>query len=1343
MAETITKTGAELFGETKTATELFGETATGIELFQTKDETPSGDEFIFGPIPFQRPVPKFYEDVLGKDANWDELLPLNERVEIRDAMVDWGNYDESGKKSVNAIYFADQLGIEPDLAFDLHDELAKAIFDEEGPPDKVFSRIKNRFNNGRVQVQTMDVGYNVVWDILQNKGYDEEKLNNIKQLQSQLKGDFREDFRAWYEKMMGGTAELIPFMWEGLKAAPVGGVVGGTLGVLIAAVGGQLGPQALIPEEVVTVPAAGILGIKIGGGAAAAHRIGQLEAGGQMLEFLEMEDQFGNKIDPKIAAYLSLAVGAINGGIEVAEWAVILSTFGIGTKIFQNAAQRVTTKLLAKGTLKQVLAKKMLQFGIALTAETVQEVEQETSNIVFGELAKEINNLAKGTVFVPITAEALKARYYEVVTTSLQAFPLLLAPGIVITTGIEAARAKPEVVKAVPITPPKAPTIAPKPITPAEVAPAPVIEVEKAVEEVVEEEIEFTKQEEVDIAKLEVEIEKEPIKPSKRKPAKRIREFLTGKVTVDKLITESVALKAAFKKAAQAARKAFTEGKKEGIAKVKAHFTELKERQKARKQLRVRVDKAVNRITKPAPKNIDFFYREAIENLQADIDPKFRTKKTIQTRERMREFLQRATPEQLRGFPVKLAQILNEKNVRDYTVEELEQLADQIDKLKKLGKTKLKARLAIEAATREKSVRAMVRTMTGAEKLPPQPPQGFEANKDGVIKKLLSVQLFTLRIPRILDWIDGRKGTFSGLAHTLFWGKVNEQYDAELRQTDKRHDSGIAKMKELGIVDGDLVQIVDFSELGKGFSLLTEQMMGVYMAVKNNLSLDALVHGNKITQKMADVIISNLDQRFKDLADWIVQDYNKNYARLRQAHIEFANEDLGRELNYTPMVRLEKNDQVIENEIANQLLQRIGLRKGYAEKGFTISRKTIAPEHQKKIDLRLVSVWRSQIAKQEHYIHFAKAIKDMRAMLADNNFRRAVTEKLGNQGMKILNDWVSRVANPNIYRGFSGIENLARRARQNIAMAYLAFNLLTVAKQLPSIILYLKDAGVAAMISSIVEVAANPVEIWNMVRVKDPQIKHAFIERELIELKQANQEAHQKIVRKVGNAGMLGIGIMDGIVRTMGWNAVYQKSLANGMNEVEAVREAQYATLRTQPAAHAKDIAQLYASNEVLNWFTMFTNQLNQIWNITTYDTFAYWNNKNYQASAASLMAVAINAMIIWMIVNKKLPEDEDDFLEAASDQVVNMMPLVGKSIMAGKRGWGETDLPPFEAAKGVGRIMTAKDKEKAALRLLETGAALKGVPVVGIKRGVKFLETGEPVELIGGKKGGLKKARL
>ena len=76
------------------------------------------------------------------------------------------------------------------------------------------------------------------------------------------------------------------------------------------------------------------------------------------------------------------------------------------------------------------------------------------------------------------------------------------------------------------------------------------------------------------------------------------------------------------------------------------------------------------------------------------------------------------------------------------------------------------------------------------------------------------------------------------------------------------------------------------------------------------------------------------------------------------------------------------------------------------------------------------------------------------------------------------------------------------------------------------------------------------------------------------------------------------------------------KGLLYKSPSIVAVRLAQNATLRTQPAAAPKDLAQLYATNEFANWFTMFTNQLNQIYNIATYDFTGYVKNAEYQKAA-------------------------------------------------------------------------------------------------------------------------------
>ncbi len=1364
-----------------------------IDETKIKADIPPGDKLIDKQPSYRR----IYEDILTGKEDWDSYIPAKKRAQLQAASP---NYEENGKRLLNSAYFADQLGIDIESAYVTHDQLAETLLKEKTPA-RAFDRIKNRFNSGRVGVQIMDMGY----DILTGRGDEEETLKAIERLGGQVTSDSKQDLRSFGEQMVGATAEQLPFMWEAIKESPWGAASGGLIGGLMAFGAGQLGPQIALPEEVITVPAGTMLGIKVGGGLAAANRIRQLESGGQYLELLDMEDEFGRKIDPRIAKATAHAVGVINGGIELTEWAIILSTFGIGTKIFERAASKATAKLFAKGTLKQIAAKYALKFSVALSGEVLQENWQESNNIVFGELAKAINNETKGTDIKHITQEELLNRYYQVTAESLKGFPLLLAPGTIIS-GVREVAARPKAVeKGAPVAerpaeapvPPKAPEAKidiTKPfvsdITPVSTKEdkAKAEEEEKKLKvepgegkykvyevgtdvlwwetnnkeaadafaatfsesmftmgtfEVREslEEVEFTPQEKADLAQLEA-LPTEEHKPSRRKPSKAVREFLTPGSTVEKVVAESKALQAAMKKAAQAARKAFSEGKKTGIAKVKRHYADLKAAEKARKELKSRIGKAVKRITKKPSKTVDFFYREAIEVLQQGIDPKFRTKKTLAQRQKTREFLERATPEQLKEFPQKLARKLAQKDLGQYTVEEIEQIAADITRLEKIGKTKKKARLAVEKAEREKNITQLTKSASKVAPIEPAP-KGIDFSSEGILEAMKAGYLWTLRMPRILDWLDGKKGTFGGLWHRLFYDQVNQLTNAELNKTDTRTESGTSKMKELGVTVNDLTEVTDFSELQNGLALTTEQQMGIYAGLKNRLSTDAIVNGNKITLKAANAVVTNLAQKYKDMADFIITEYGEHYNRLRQAHIEATDTDLGQEDFYTAMIRLEKDDRAVNADMTDQLLQRHGLKRGYAAKGFTIDRKVIAPEHQKPIDIRLVSVWQSQVAQQEHYIHFAKPLKDLRKMLSDKEVKKAVQETLGKKGGGLIDNYLSRVANPSIYNGFDGgLRTASRTLRGNVAIAYLAYNLLTISKQIPSFVLYAKDAGPAALMSSMLDFAQNPRQMWDMVREKDPQVRHAFIERELAELRRAKAsikdktilDKYIKITAQVGDKGMIGIKFVDGIVRTIGWNAVYQKNLTQ-LGEAESVRLAQNATLRTQPAAAAKDIAQLYATDEILNWFTLFTNQLNNLWNITTYDTFAYWNNKKYQDAAMTLMAVSLNAMAIWMLVNKRLPEDEDDLLDVATDQVLNMLPLVGSGAMAGKRGWGGTLPPPLEAVRATAAILSAKDKEKAATEALEKSLVLTGAPVVAIKRAGKFLETGEAIELIGGKK--------
>jgi hypothetical protein len=767
--------------------------------------------------------------------------------------------------------------------------------------------------------------------------------------------------------------------------------------------------------------------------------------------------------------------------------------------------------------------------------------------------------------------------------------------------------------------------------------------------------------------------------------------------------------------------------------KIVAHIKAVIARQKEIKKLRDYIKKLAKKIAKSPPLSVDFYYREAIEGLQAGIDPKFRAKKTLRMRERTREFLKRK-PEALKDMPVKLMQRLNKKAITDYTVEELEQIATEIERLTKQGKLKRKLQLKQETKKVHGQRDEIIENVTKGKPLKVEKePVVLSTTKEGVITKIerIAARPFSLTPVRIFDMIDGGLGTFRGIMHRIFYDQVSEAQNEELRATDKRKQAGMARLKELGMTLSDLTQTREI----EGVVFTVDEMIGIYCAEKNTAAQLAIMYGNELSEGLIADVIDSLSENEKLWGDFIISEYEGRYADLRQAVIESENRDMGYEENYTPIRRQGVDYKTSADEIKAQVLMRQHYKKGYAEHGFSIRRKDIPAEFQKPINLRVTEVWLSQIAKQEHYINFSRLVKQLHRIADNKDFKQAIINNFNEDYYKAIDHYINRVANPYIYRSFGTIENASRALRGNVAIAYLGYNLLTIAKQAPSLGLYLGRVGPAAILSSVGEFIKAPLVMMDKVAELDPQVKHIALEREMEEIRgMVERGEYSKIIKTVGVYGMVGIRFVDKIVRTIGWNAIYEKMLENKASEAEAVREAQHITLRTQVGGFSKDIAELYATNEFLNWFTMFTSQLNKIYGIATYDVFAYWRNKEYQQATLAATGVGISAMLIWMIVHKKLPEDEEDIAEAFVEQAVNAVPLVGRAVSSGVRGWGDDAPPPFKAAKDLGRVYSARDKERAALRALESGAALGGVPVTAIKRSAKFIETEEPIELVGGR---------
>ncbi len=1275
--------------------------------------------------------------------------------------------------------------------------------------------IKNGWRNGRNQMDRAEIRWDEMIG-LQDINYELPPLTELSQ------GD------SWFESSLGGATNMLPMMWETSYAGakygfPIGLAAGG-----VAVLGGQAGPQIALPEEIITVPGAFVTFGLVGGNYGRVKRGMEIEGGLMFDELLQMRGPNGERIDPQVAIAISFGVGFVNGLLDMAQIDELIKTIPGGKKILRKGIKTAISKVIKNKSLIKLAGKQAWSYGKSVTTETIIELGQESSNIIGGELAKYLRNRANDGDISHASVDEIMSRYKDTAIQSIQAFSVLAAPGHVGSTVVNVVNNQGVKIKDR-VAPDKEisrvtdirPRVDPKTLA----EPAKVTEVT--------EDVDLSKEEQVEVAEIEKKIQAElPTKVSpklyignvtarmKRKfaeifgkeegdvspflegpfPTKRTAIEMTGdqamatlvmleasleqrlndnlvrtendlarvnadwgdikelrkvlelsktirpftviravKPTVltvdnvnqrisfsvqmskaDKIITTKIEqLNNVMRRVKIAASKGFAAARKE-----------LRELQYLRKQIQLRKNLA-NKIKAEPSKNLDPFYAKAINEIQSAIDFKATEQKVkgkkatkVEAKTGLRKHLEE-NPDKINEIPEDILESLEKRDIESLSMAQLQQIFDEIKRLSKLGRLKSKLmRKQAKAKTAQ-----MVKTAN-------------DSVESAVKKKRIGAEraLF-LRPLRLLDMLDGFK-KFAGSLVTMFDTAIQDATESELTHVDHRQQRGKAKLKELGL---SLYHFARRKKVGD-ITLTVDDMCGIYAGWMNEQSRLALEHGGipmesgkslLITEDIFNQVTEALTNEEKKWAEFIIEEYADNWDRIRNAVIEAENRDIGRVINYTKMRRIgvdkSNKDNILGGfDYSDESDYRVGTVQVHDK--FTKERQAIPPEYQLPIDTSLTRVWEGEVRKQEHYIAMAKLLKDLNAVVNDKTFADTVKEKFGNPIYKSLQNYLRRTANPDYYKNFDDIENISKALRKNTAIAFLSYNLLTIAKQAPSLAFYAVNSSFSDLLMSAIQVVVHPKKTFEAIESHNRQISHAQIVREMEELKHTNKTAWSFIVRKVGTAGLRGIYEVDRAVRVIGENAVINYQLRKGLSLGEATKKARQTSLRTQPAAASKDIAQLYANNEVLNWFTMFTNQLNQIYNVATHDIPAAFYNRQFAEVARSTIALGIVAAWIWSLQNKELPDDRDDILEALTDQSLAALPIIGSAALSGKRGWdAPTPSVIGTVAKTSGAVFSG-EMDRIMPALFESVAIGTGTPFIGLKRIYETVEEEDLWELIGGK---------
>lgn len=793
------------------------------------------------------------------------------------------------------------------------------------------------------------------------------------------------------------------------------------------------------------------------------------------------------------------------------------------------------------------------------------------------------------------------------------------------------------------------------------------------------------------------------------------------------------------------------------VAKRNQHYKD----RDAKRKLKQHVRDLGAYIKRPIPSTVAIEQRLMIEALRAPIDPNFRRKSTIEKRELQKAVFgaeaQKAGIQEEAIFGRKAAKALgvdkefleslNKKSLGEIEVEELELLKNRIKGLVEVGKAMAKAKKEVKKAEDLALAAEMSRTMTKGKPFPDKIPPAI---KGTVIDQLTELALTTYRFPMIADMMDGgpwgfrsleeiKGGDFQGPIYDFFVNEVDIITDTKFANIHIREELFKREMDRLGITEKDFIKTYEID----GIKINAESIMEVYGGYKNDKHRKALQDAHGITPEIKDHMMQAVDPKLLQLTDYIMADSGgENFERARDAYRELnPGKDLPKEDFWLAMVRTSViGAKGVEIDLFdNRDFGRKGLEEGHFQ-----ARQEISKEFQTPLSLGVVSNWRSVMGQMEHYIAFAEFLSTAKSILKDPNFIASANVANLNHHLTELRKYVDRVANPSIYKSNRIWNRAVRHARRGTAIAYLSFNAVTMAKQLPSIVYYLGYAGPQDFMSGIYHTIANWNETRELMEFISPQMRERSVERFIEDLKDSGNSDFRKIVNKVGLAGMKGILIFDSIVVTAGWRAVYDKNKRNGRSVLEAGQAATRATLNTQPAASAKDIASIYAEDNMLSIFLQFTNQLNQQWNIITYNAPQAILHKRYWKAIGLYTGMMVSALAMWMITNRRLPKDEDDFWDVGKDQIANLIPVLGRMVNSYMDGYNiNVPLlgPLVEGAVGGlklgekalnGEDITYESEEKILWDIAEGfGIAVGGIPIVAPKRVVDGIQNGQPIQTI------------
>lgn len=772
------------------------------------------------------------------------------------------------------------------------------------------------------------------------------------------------------------------------------------------------------------------------------------------------------------------------------------------------------------------------------------------------------------------------------------------------------------------------------------------------------------------------------------------------------------------------------------------------------------IDKAVTRLDRVASRKkivgVAPDYLAQAHELLSQVDLRDRSGRQV---DRQQSFEAWANAREDEGHsivvPKSFAATIGRTNWMQLSADELLGLDDAVKQILHLGR--LKQTLLDNKEEREHD--AVVHEALGTiDRLPPRPAQGFKdpSKWDDIKSSARGVAASLLKMETVFHRLDGsRNGAFN---------RVVFQPIAEAQAAEQ------VMMKEV---------------LGELEAHLAKVPANVLRTWNDQITIDTLFDPRThepISGPRSRLISMALNMGNESNAEKLAGGYGWKQSEVLRVLDEHLTADEWRYVQDTwdtiqklwpKIVELEKRvNGVAPDAIRARTLQTSAgiLRGGYFPVVYDPSRSRTANEHAAKNAGRLyendytrpstsrgftkerveverpvllsLDVINRHIAEVVHDLTHREPVMQAWRFLNDKRVLDAVDETMGKEVTALFRPWLQHIANEWTYdrAGMSKLESFMRAARRNTTFVGMAYRIGTMFSQLGGYVGTVERIGPKWFAVGMNAWLRSPRDSREFAMTQSHELRTRFesMERDIREniRKLSGRHDPAALVQRYAYAG---IGVFDEMVALPTWLGAYNKALVQGMEEAQAIHEADSAVRESQGAGAAKDLAAIQRgrgpAGEMGKALTMFYSFQSANFNrfVELYwDTSDAWRGKRpsmIPELAARGMLLTVIAPVLNALLAGQGPDDdsEEGWTEWASKQSVyglaapipflrDVVPVVGKKL-TGDRSFGYRFTPlqgvgeSLERVAGdVRKISQGKPTTRATRNALEAAGYLTGL---------------------------------